>query len=93
MYRLSRPVCRLSARRPSVSGFEIAWAAWAGAFIVIEGVALYRKQPGDTLSEQVWKIFHTSKGQKRDKTTQARRAVLVMGLGWLVAHFLTGGAV
>ncbi|MET8111194.1 hypothetical protein [Streptomyces prasinus] len=76
-----------------MSGFEIAWAAWAAAFVVIEGVALKRKQPGDTLSEQVWKIFHTTRDQKADKTTQARRAVLVMGLAWLVAHFLTGGAV
>lgn len=76
-----------------MTGFEIAWAAWAGAFVVIEGVALYRNQPGDTLSEQVWKIFHTAKGHKPTKTTQARRAVLVMFLGWLAAHFLTGGAV
>ncbi|MGA5019264.1 hypothetical protein ACPCAA_17830 [Streptomyces griseoincarnatus] len=76
-----------------MSGFEIAWAAWAGAFVVIEGIALYRRQPGDTLSEQVWRIFHTARGQKTTRTTQARRAALVMFLGWLVAHFLTGGRV
>ncbi|MCD2462445.1 hypothetical protein MBT42_02615 [Streptomyces sp. MBT42] len=76
-----------------MTGFEIAWAAWAGAFVVIEGVALYRKDKNDTLSEQVWKIFHTAQGQQKTKTTQVRRAVLTMFLAWLVAHFLTGGKV
>lgn len=76
-----------------MTGFEIAWAAWAAAFVVIEGVALYRKDKSDTLSEQVWRIFHTAQGQEKTKTTQARRAVLVMFLAWLVAHFLTGGTV
>ncbi|WJN62622.1 hypothetical protein [Streptomyces phage phiScoe10] len=76
-----------------MTGFETAWAAWAGAFVVIEGIALYRKDKNDTLSEQVWRIFHTQRGQQKTKTTQARRAVLVMFLCWLVAHFLSGGAV
>ncbi|AWY07568.1 hypothetical protein SEA_YOSIF_4 [Streptomyces phage Yosif] len=76
-----------------MTGFEIAWAAWAGAFVVIEGIALARKDKNDTLSEQVWRIFHTKRGQVPTKTTQARRAVLVMFLAWLVAHFLSGGAV
>ncbi|MCY0933642.1 hypothetical protein [Streptomyces sp. H34-S4] len=76
-----------------MTGFEIAWAAWAGTFVVIEGIALSRKRKNDTLSEQVWKVFHTSQGQQKTKTTQARRAVLVMFLAWLVAHFMTGGKV
>ncbi|AFO10869.1 hypothetical protein ELB20_03 [Streptomyces phage phiELB20] len=86
-------MCRMSARRPSVTGFEWAWLAWGGAFVVIEGIALKRKDKNDTLSEQVWKIFHTSQGQEKTKTTQARRAVLVMFLAWLVAHFVSGGKV
>ncbi|QMP84495.1 hypothetical protein HUN43_00002 [Streptomyces phage Endor1] len=73
--------------------FTAAWVAWIAAFAVIEGVALYRKQKGDTLSEHVWKWFHTERGQQKTKTTQARRAVLVMFLAWLVVHFLSGGAV
>ncbi|AFV51323.1 hypothetical protein FDG66_gp03 [Streptomyces phage phiCAM] len=73
--------------------FTAAWVAWIAAFAVIEGVALYRKQPGDTLSEHIWAWFHTAKGQQKTKTTQARRAVLVMFLAWLVVHFLSGGAV
>ncbi|AXH70207.1 hypothetical protein SEA_HAIZUM_3 [Streptomyces phage Haizum] len=73
--------------------FEIAWAAWAGSFVVIEGIALYRKSPDDTLSEQVWKIFHTAKGTKPDGTTRARRFVLLTFVTWLATHFMTGGTV
>ncbi|MCX5236225.1 hypothetical protein OG824_13550 [Streptomyces prunicolor] len=81
-----------------MTGFEIAWAAWAGAFVVIEGIALYRNQPGDTLSEQVWRIFGTRrdveypKGQP-DGLLRLRRFALVVFLAWLSAHFLTGGLV
>jgi hypothetical protein len=81
-----------------VTPFEIAWAAWAGAFVVIEGIALYRKQPGDTLSEQVWRIFGTRRDAAYPKgqpsgLLRLRRFALVAFLGWLAAHFLTGGAV
>jgi len=76
-----------------VTPFEYAWAAWAGAFVVIEGIALYRRQPGDTLSEQVWKIFHTAKGTVPDKTTRARRFALLAFVSWLAVHFMTGGTV
>ncbi|MEK9736188.1 MAG: hypothetical protein VW362_07035 [Candidatus Nanopelagicales bacterium] len=37
-----------------MSLFTVAWVLWISAFIVIEGVALIRKERGDTLSEQVW---------------------------------------
>ncbi|MGW3323894.1 hypothetical protein [Streptomyces virginiae] len=83
-----------------MTGFEIAWASWAGAFVVIEGVALYRKQPGDTLSEQIWRIFgtrrdieYTAKGAQPRGLLRARRFALVAFLAWLAAHFLSGGAV
>ncbi|MFF4510604.1 hypothetical protein [Streptomyces mirabilis] len=81
-----------------MSGFEIAWAAWAGAFVVIEGVALKRKQPGDTLSEQVWRIFGTRRDVEYPKgqpsgLLRLRRFTLLAFLAWLVAHFMTGGLV
>lgn len=47
---------------------------------MIESIALKRKDKSDTLSEQVWKVFHTKQGQVKTRTTQARRAVLVMFL-------------
>ncbi|AGM12101.1 hypothetical protein M050_gp03 [Streptomyces phage Sujidade] len=67
------------------------WVLWLGAFVVIEGVALARKEQGDTLSEHVWKWFHTQRGQKADKTTRLRRFVLLAFVAWLSVHFLTGG--
>jgi hypothetical protein len=83
-----------------VTGFEIAWAAWAGAFVVIEGIALYRKQPGDTLSEQVWRIFgtrrdveYTEPGRQPSGLLRLRRFALLAFLAWLSIHFLTGGLV
>jgi hypothetical protein len=73
-----------------VTVFTAAWVGWIAAFCVIEGVALYRKQPGDSLSEHVWKWFHTSKDIVPDRTTRLRRSLLVAFLAWLFAHFLTG---
>ncbi|QEQ94035.1 membrane protein [Streptomyces phage Saftant] len=67
------------------------WLGWGLTFCVIEGVALKRKASGDTLSEQVWSIFHTEKGQKWSKTTRLRRFVLLAFMAWLSVHFLTGG--
>ncbi|WP_128637455.1 hypothetical protein [Streptomyces sp. C] len=71
--------------------FTAAWVAWIASFVVIEGVALARRQPGDTLSEHVWKWFHTAKDTVPDGTTRLRRAVLACGMAWLSIHFLTGG--
>ncbi|MGW0705099.1 hypothetical protein ACWD4G_03825 [Streptomyces sp. NPDC002643] len=71
--------------------FTVAWVAWIGLFVVIEGAALYLKEPGDTLSEHIWKWFHTAKGVVPDRTTRLRRFVLVAFMAWLSAHFLTGG--
>lgn len=71
--------------------FTKLWIAWIAAFVVIEGVALYRKQEGDTLSEHVWKWFHTDKMTKPTGTTRLRRFVLLAFMAWLSVHFLTGG--
>ena len=81
-----------------MTGFEIAWATWAGAFIVIEGIALKRRQPGDTLSEQVWRIFGTRRDVEYPKgqpsgLLRLRRFALLAFLAWLSVHFMTGGLV
>ncbi|WJN62544.1 hypothetical protein [Streptomyces phage phiScoe1] len=81
-----------------MTGFEIAWAAWAGAFVVIEGIALKRKAKNDTLSEQVWRLFGTARDGKYPKgqpngLLRLRRFTLLAFLAWLAAHFLTGGLV
>jgi hypothetical protein len=75
------------------------WICWIAGFVLLEGIALARQSYGDTLSEQVWKLFGI--GRKDPETgemirppwswhVQLRRAVLLMGLCWLAAHLLTG---
>jgi hypothetical protein len=37
-----------------VSIYTAGWIAWALMFAVIEGIALFNKSRGDTLSEHLW---------------------------------------
>jgi hypothetical protein len=76
-----------------MSGYTIAWLVWLGAFGVIEGRALFNKQPGDTLSEHVWRWFATQQGSTGTPSgwVRMRRFTLLAFLAWLSAHFLTGG--
>ncbi|WP_189112234.1 hypothetical protein [Pilimelia terevasa] len=76
--------------------WTIGWLAWLGLFVVLEGVALARKAPDDTLSEHVWKWFGIGRPGNRPKFSgwvKFRRFALLAFLAWLVAHFLSGGAV
>lgn len=71
-----------------------AWICWGAAFLVLEGIALARKQHGDTLSEHVWRLLdvrNPKTGVALEWHVRLRRSVLVMGLAWLVVHLLTGG--
>ena len=80
-----------------MSGWTIAWLVWLGAFVAIEGPALFNKKPDDTLSEHVWKWFATRREDMRNDRGKAsawvkiRRVVLVGFLAWLSLHFATGG--
>lgn len=78
-----------------MNGWQVAWLIWGGAFAVIEGIALANKKPDDTLSEQVWALFATSKEARgRPVVTgwvRFRRFVLAAFMAWLSLHFLTGG--
>lgn len=67
--------------------FTWLWIAWGAAFLVIEGVALVNKQPGDTLSEHVWRWFRI-KG-KSPSWTAARFGLLAF-LVWLTGHLAFG---
>ncbi|GAA0945983.1 hypothetical protein [Actinocorallia libanotica] len=70
------------------------WLGWIGAFVVVEGVALKRGQPGDTLSEKVWKWFGIgTNGHHPKRTTwvQIRRVALLGFMTWLTVHFMSGG--
>lgn len=62
-----------------VSWFTWFWIAWILAFVVVEVIALRRKAPGDTLSEQVWAVL------------RGRPVLWFLGAGflvWLLLHFL-----
>jgi len=73
-----------------MSGYTVAWLAWLGAFLVTEGMALFNKRSGDTLSEHVWAWFAV-KDRSNKGTVRARRFALLAFMAWLTAHFLTGG--
>lgn len=71
--------------------FTIGWLIWLAYFLALEGVALYRSQPGDTLSEHVWQWFTVGAGKPRNGWARFRRFALLAFMVWLTAHFLTGG--
>lgn len=67
--------------------FTWLWIIWLAFFAAIEGAALIRRKPGDTLSEHIWAWF-----QIRDKPQQwtVRRGVLAGFLVWLLVHMVAG---
>ena len=67
--------------------FTWAWIAWLGMFVVIEGWALIDKDPGDTLSEHIWKWF---KIKEKPRQWTWRRAALAGFLVWLLVHMVAG---
>lgn len=77
-----------------MNAWDYAWLSWLAAFVILEGMALARKQQDDTLSEKVWKWFATSRpgsAAQPDGWTRFRRFALLAGLAWVMVHFMTGG--
>lgn len=71
--------------------FSWAWVGWILAFLVIEGLALFNKDKGDTLSENVWRWFGV-KGKPSGKNSL--RTMGLMGfMIWLAIHFVSGGRI
>ncbi|MDM4718429.1 hypothetical protein QTQ03_02035 [Micromonospora sp. WMMA1363] len=70
--------------------FTALWIGWLAAFAIVEGIALFNKQPDDTLSEHVWKWFAVGSSQPTG-WTRLRRFALLAFMAWLTLHFLTGG--
>jgi hypothetical protein len=68
-----------------MDGFTVAWLFWFAMFAVIEGVALFNKRRGDTLSEHVWKWFSV---KEKSGGWLVRRGVLALFLTWLTVHML-----
>lgn len=69
--------------------FTALWILWGVAFVVIEGLALRRAAPGDTLSEHIWRWFAV-KDYRWKKLVHLRRAVMVLFMAELTVHFASG---
>jgi hypothetical protein len=74
--------------------FTVAWVAVLLWFVVWEGLALWRKRRGDTLSEHVWQWFCLS-GPKAGKSRWCivRRVFFIGFWAWLTLHFVFGGSI
>ncbi len=68
--------------------FTVAWLVWIVMFLAIEGLAIFRKEKGDTLSEHVWNWFAI---KDKPRGYKMRRFALLVFMSWLLVHFLTGG--
>ena len=62
--------------------FTKFWIAWAAVGLIMEGIALVRRLPGDTLSEQVW----ATRGS-------GFYSLLIAFLLWMAWHFVFEGKV
>lgn len=69
--------------------FSWLWAAWVTAFCILEYIAVTNGVPGDTLSEQVWKLIGTDE-DSRTIVSWLWRAGLFILIAWLIPHFFTG---
>jgi hypothetical protein len=72
-----------------VSIFTILWIGWGVLFLVIEGIALKRTAPGDTLSETIWR-WAGVRGYKVNKLIHVRRIILALFMVELTIHFSSG---
>lgn len=70
--------------------FTKLWLAWLAAFVAIEGTALARGRPEDTLSDHVWAWFDIPRHKAPNRSERVRRVLLLGFMTWLGAHFLTG---
>lgn len=66
------------------TAFTALWIGWIVGFFAIEGVALKRKAPGDTLSEHFRHWFHVRKTWGR----WAWLATSGLFFAWFVPHIL-----
>jgi hypothetical protein len=69
------------------------WIGFALWFVVCEGIALFNKTEGDTLSEHVWAFLGYREHRIGPPTgsERIRRFLTLAGLAWLSVHLLTGG--
>ncbi len=66
--------------------YTYAWVAWIAMFGYIEWRAITNKEPGDTLSEHVWKVIGKREYQKQGGWL-LWRITIGGGLIWVFLHF------
>lgn len=76
-----------------MSGWTWLWLGWGLYFVIVEGLALFNKRGGDTLSEHVWAFlgYDERRVGPPSGSERLRRFLTLAGLAWLVIHLLTGG--
>lgn len=72
-----------------MSGWTIAWLLWGAAFLLIEGLALFNKTIGDTLSEHAWSLTRPY-GRRTGPWVITARALIAVFLIWLTGHLVLG---
>jgi hypothetical protein len=72
----------------------IRWAVWlivmVGWFLVWELPAVFNREPGDTLSEAVWRVLRVDGNRRSTWLTWLGRGVLMAFLAWLTVHLGMG---
>lgn len=69
-----------------MSSSGVLWLIFVLFFAAVEGQAIANKEPGDTLSEHVWKWIG-KRGFPKPTWYKLRRGALFVFLVWLLAHF------
>ena len=73
--------------------FTASWIVMGVWFLIWEGIAIFRKKRGDTLSEHIWAWFSLEGPKKNLKPWQGwMRFGFLAFWAWLTFHFLSGGS-
>ena len=72
-----------------MSPWTVLWLAWGGAFLFLEGLALFNKGLGDTLSEHFWRWLRVGDRMPTPVVWAGRVGVLIFCL-WLGLHLSLG---
>ncbi len=66
--------------------FTYGWYLWWVLFVILEGLALFNREDGDTLSEHIRKWFRV-KDPRPTAFTWVMRSILMVTLLWFITHF------
>ena len=73
-----------------IQELDLFWGLWLLAFIIWEVITLFNKKKGDTLSENVRRLF-AIKGFQYHEFKKIRRVGLLTLLSWMLVHFFFPG--